>query len=237
MTFIATMLLSGLSVLPGQLQVGETVEFAKEQKVAATLATVRVRNASVGREGSGILIGKRGRYVYILTAQHIIADGARFEVAVFATEPSRPLKTYPSAEVVAEGQGLGDLALLRLSTDDQMPSCLQVCPAAKVPKETPIAALTVGCESGKAPTVIVEKSAEKKVAQRREGGEKAPFWEVAAKYAPGRSGGPLVDKQGYLLGVCSGTNRDKTYFIHVDEIHRFLIRHGYRWLIEDKLEK
>jgi S1-C subfamily serine protease len=237
MTFITTMLVSGFSFLPGQAQIAEAAEFTKEQQVTATLATVRVRNTSVDREGSGVLIGKRGEYVFILTAQHIVQGGDRFEVAVYAKESSRPHKIYPSAEILAQMQGLGDLALLRLRTDDSMPSYLQVCPVAKVPKEMPISMLTAGCESGKAPTVIVEKGVEKKLAQRREGDEKATFWEVAAKYPPGRSGGPLIDKQAYLLGVCSGTNRDKTYFTHIDEIHRFLIRHGYRWLTEEKAEK
>jgi S1-C subfamily serine protease len=238
MTFTTAILLAVCSGFPGQIQIAESHEFTKDQQVSATLATVRIRNVAGGREGSGILIGRRGASVYILTAQHLVQGGDRFEVAVFATETyPRPRKVYPSAELAAEVRGIGDLALLRLTTPDDMPKHLRICPAARVPKEMPFSALTAGCDSGKAPTAIVEKRVEKKLAQRREGEEKATFWEVPAEYPQGRSGGPILDKQGYLLGVCSGTNRDKTYFIHVEDIHQFLIRHGFRWLIEEKLEK
>jgi hypothetical protein len=67
---------------------------------------------------------------------------------------------------------------------------------------------------------------------RREGRESALFWEVGRKEAEGRSGGGLVDRRGALLGVCSGTNKEKSYFCHVDEIRAFLKETGFGWVVE-----
>jgi hypothetical protein len=53
---------------------------------------------------------------------------------------------------------------------------------------------------------------------------------VATEKPEGRSGGPLVDKRGLLIGVCSGVSKDKAYFCHIDEINAFLERNGFDWL-------
>jgi hypothetical protein len=67
----------------------------------------------------------------------------------------------------------------------------------------------------------------KKLVRRQGAGKSAYFWELAGKQAEGRSGGPLLDKRGYLLGVCSGTNREKSYFCHTDEVRAFFKRSGF----------
>jgi len=217
----------------------DSPDFAKDRQIAAALATVRIRNTALGREGSGCLVGKSGPFVFILTAQHLIRGSSSFQVAIFAKESyPKPQKEYASAEVVAELHGMADLALLRLRTTDIMPSYVTVCPESKVPDGEGLSMLTAGCDGGSAPTAKIEKAIGKKIGQRPDENDKATFWEIKGKYSPGRSGGPLIDKQGYLVGICSGTNRDKTYFTHVDEIHRFLKRQGYRdLLIELKGEK
>jgi trypsin len=62
-------------------------------------------------------------------------------------------------------------------------------------------------------------------------------WETAKTPAKGRSGGPLVDRRGYLIGVDSGAGDGKGYYIHIEEVHAFLKRNGLSWLYEEKSDK
>jgi hypothetical protein len=212
----------------------ESPDFPREIQETAISATVQVRNPAVGTEGSGFLIGKGGPFVYFLTARHIVQGAATLEVVLFSGASSpRPKATYRSPEVVAETNELADLALLRLATSDSLPAGLRLCPERLVPTEGGFPGLSVGCEGGKAPTCLLAKVKGRRLVQRQEQGATALFWEVDRKHALGRSGGPLLDRRGHLLGVCSGTSREKTYFSHPEVVRAFLKQHGFGWLAED----
>jgi S1-C subfamily serine protease len=218
-------------LIPGQIETVPSVDFPKKAQMAAIAATMRVVNVSKRGEGSGVIVGRKGPFVYILTAQHVVDGGERLEVATFsATSYPRPHRRYRTVSVVAKAGDLRDLALLRLTTNDPMPGSLSLCPARLVPDGKRLAALTVGCSGGEAPTCQVDEVVGKKLARREAGGKTAYFWEVAQAPAEGRSGGPLVDQRGYLLGVCSGTNKGKAYFCHTDEVRAFLKQSGFDWL-------
>jgi S1-C subfamily serine protease len=230
----------GLSLLlnAAQIPAVESVEFSKVRQIQLVQATVRIRNVALNREGSGVLIGKGGPFVYVLTAQHVVQGADRLEIAVFSNESYPvPKKTYRSGEIVAELRGPEDLALVRIRTADNVPGFLRICPESKIPNPLVLPLLTIGCESRNSPTPLLEKRVEKKMAQKPGTKEPASFWMIDSKYSAGRSGGPLIDKRGYVLGICSGTNRDKSYFTHIDEIHRFLKNNGYRWLSVEKEDK
>jgi S1-C subfamily serine protease len=221
-----------LLVVWEQIPAADVAEFPTTARDTAVMATVQIRALPQMAEGSGALIGKSGPFVYVLTAQHLVKRAERLEITVFPKDSSpEPRTVYRSAKVVAEMEGLADLALVRLTTTDDMPAFLRVCPQTKVQK-LPGKVLAVGCEEGKKPAGLLEDVARKKLA-RRDDETLVSFWEVDHKHAPGRSGGPLVDQRGYLVGVCSGSNRDKSYFTHVVEIHGFLKRNGFRWLEEE----
>jgi S1-C subfamily serine protease len=224
--------LAFLLLLPAQVETVESAEFSKEAQTAALTATVRVVNVGQRVEGSGVIVGRKGGFVYVLTAYHVVEKAERLEVATFsAASYPKPARVYRSVRIVARADDMRDLALLRVSTDDPVPGKLSLCPARSVPEETGFKALSVGCAAGEAPTPRVDEVAGKKRV-RREGEDKpAWFWEVDRKQAEGRSGGPLVDRRGYLLGVCSGTNQDKSYFCHPDEVRAFLRESGFDWLI------
>jgi S1-C subfamily serine protease len=219
----------------GKVPVIDAPGFSEEFQATAVTATVQIRNLTKKVEGSGVLIGKSAPFVYILTALHVVEGADRLEVTVFFKEsfPKRKV-VYRSAETISEMPGLADLALLRLATTDTMPGYIRVFPEGMVPTGEGTRVLTVGCDVGNPPTCLSETLAGKKPARRQEGGATAYFWEIDRKYAKGRSGGPLLDARGYVLGVCSGTNREKTYFVPIEEIHGFLKRQGVRWLLDEK---
>ena len=210
-------------LIPGQIETVDSASFSKELQQAAVLATVQVTNVSREVKGSGVIIGSKGPCVYILTAQHIIDKADSLEVEIFsAASFPQPHRMYRSVAIVAQTGDIQDLALLRVTTDDQLPKPLPLCPARLVSDDKGFEALSVGCADGNAPTCLVDKVLAKRLIRREAEDKAAHFWEIDRIQQEGRSGGPLVDKRGYLIGVCSGTNREKSYFCHTEEISRLL---------------
>jgi hypothetical protein len=223
--------LTWLLLLGGQIETVDSTVFSKEVQKAAISATVRIVNVSQQSQGSGVIIGRKGPAVYILTAYHVVDGADRFEVAMFSEKTyPRPCRVYRSARLVAKAGDMRDLALLRLITDDPVPEALSLCPARRMPERVGFKALGVGCADGAAPTCLVEEVTGKKQGRRKSESKAAEFWEVDRKSPEGRSGGPLVDERGCLLGVCSGTNKEKSYFCHLDEVRGFLQKSGFDWL-------
>ena len=46
----------------------------------------------------------------------------------------------------------------------------------------------------------------------------------------GRSGGPLLNLDGQVIGICAATSLGKGYYVHLSEIHAGLKTAGYDWL-------
>ncbi len=223
--------LACLLLLPGEIETVDTPDFSKEVQTAAVCATVRVVNRVQNVAGTGVVLGRKGPAVYILTACHVIQGAGRLEVATFSpsTYPT-PARRYHSVQVVAQASDTRDLALLRVVTDDPLPA-LKFCPARLVPTGVGFKGLTVGCADGKAPTCSVDEVVGTKRVRRESQLRAATFWEVARDQDDGRSGGPLVDKNGRLLGVCSGNSKDKSYYCHPDEVRGFLKESSFEWLL------
>jgi S1-C subfamily serine protease len=222
-----------LLFLPGQIETKDSADFSRTLQVRAVTATVRIHNPANKMEGSGVIVGKGGPFVYILTAHHLVGAAEQLDITTF-TEQSHPKadKVYRSAKVVAKSADLRDLALVRMVCDDKMVGMLPICPVAEMPKAEKFLAITVGCGDGQAPSALIEKVLGKKKIRRKAGEDSASVWEMDGAVVKGRSGGPLVDKRGYVVGICSGTNDGKGYYTHPEEIHRFLKQNVFAWLAE-----
>ncbi len=213
----------------------ESEEFSKELQQRATAATVRIVNRSERGEGSGVILGKKDKAIYLLTAAHLLNRATRLEISTFSADSyPRPARIYNKAEVVAQTKDIRDLALIRLTADDAPPGSLPLCPPRLLPKKEEFDALSVGCGAARAPICLIDKVKGARSIRRQEKLKPALFWETAGEQAPGRSGGPLLDPQGNILGIASGVNRGKGYYCHATEIHRWLRSTDFRFLVPEE---
>jgi S1-C subfamily serine protease len=226
-----------LLLIPGDIDVLDSKDFPKEAQVRAVTATVRVVNAAKNAEGSGVLLKRNGPLVYVLTAGHVVEGAKRVEVTTFSADSHpKAAAVYRTAEVIAQSAE-PDLAVLRLTTKDEMPGSATICPPSKLQEEKDFVALSVGCGGGGAPAAVLEDVKARRGVRKPGADTSVLCWETAKPPAKGRSGGPLLDRRGYLIGVDSGAGDGKGYDTHVEEVHAFLKRNGLTWLYEEKSDK
>lgn len=222
-------------------QAVEAKDFPKEFQLHAVAATVRIANRTERTVGTGVIVGRKDGAIYILTAAHLIPSAAnRLEISTFdeKTYP-RPVKTYDTTEVVLRTRGgdIRDVALIRITTEDSVPALMPFCPLKRLPSEGSFEALSVGCGSAKTPMCLLEKVSKEKKVRRSPSRETARFWETEVGQSPGRSGGPLLDKDGCLIGLASGASEGKGYYTHGAEIQNWLKGTKFKFLLENQQDK
>jgi S1-C subfamily serine protease len=204
-----------LAAILGQAPVQIPAAVEKE----ALDASLRI---SVGtKEGSGVLIGRDGDLSYALTAAHIVEGRDSANVALL----TEPLGIKPLAAKVLKRTSIAgaDLALLWIR-DPQGRLLKREIVLAEKGRTPPFPAFSIGlpvADKGKiraertiaAPNVTKEK-------------ETARFWKCAEIPAEGRSGGPLVEGSGKLIGICSGGDDKAGYYTHIEEILDFVNSSG-----------
>ncbi len=209
-------------------------DFPKAAQMKAVAASVLVVNRDERTDGTGVIIGTKDDSLYILTAAHLLENSKRFRVSVFTEESyPHPSKTYDKVEIMARTNRIRDLALLRIKTADKPPAVMPLCPLRDEPSGKKFQVLSVGCGAAKAPLCMLENVLDAIRIKRLDERDKAIFWQTAVEQAPGRSGGPLVDTKGRLIGLASGTSDGKGYYTHIREIHSWLKAGKCAFLVED----
>jgi S1-C subfamily serine protease len=180
---------------------------------------------------TGVVIGQKDGFAYLLTAHHAVADDPPSEVQFF-TRKSYPAPAFSlrGCEVVARGRQ-ADFALLKVPTGRATVPQLRLAPPPPRPRKVPFTALSVGCSGGDPPTGAKETVGAKRFG-RREGGEQAFFWETDKPPTPGRSGGPLL-ADGVVVGLCAAGKDGRGYYAHLDELLAGLKAAGYGWVWRD----
>lgn len=179
-------------------------------------------------KATGVVIGQKDGFAYLLTALHAVTDDPPREVQFFTRRSyPGPARSLRGCVVVAKFPN-SDFALLKVPTGNTPVPVLKLAPPAARPRKVPFEALSIGCSAGDPPTGVKETVAGKRFG-RREGGEQAFFWETGTAPTPGRSGGPLV-ADGKVVGVCAAGKDGRGYYAHTDELLAGLKSEGFGWL-------
>ncbi len=178
---------------------------------------------------TGVVIGVRDRSAYVLTAAHAVELTA-FDVR-FATRDSYPKAAFVLAdpEVLARWPG-PDLALVRVPLGEHDVQPLRLAARRDRPKSFPAPVWTVGVGSGAASSVRLDAALGKRLVRRANGEIAGFFWETLIPPERGRSGGPLLDADGQVIGICTATQGGSGYYTYLDEILAALASNDFRWL-------
>lgn len=187
--------------------------------------TVRLRGRDF--DGSGAILGRdKDGYLYILTVEHASRENIR-EVDLFSvTTFPQPAATFSNPEILSTSPRT-DLALLRvrMNRDIEIETCELVEDSS--PAKNPEYAYSSGCSEGEPPTVLGERITGSGRYRIEDSTEAAWMWEVEKPQKKGRSGGPLLDRNGYLIGIARGKRETETetagYYAHSREIAGYFI--------------
>ena len=190
-----------------------------ESRVRA--ASVRVRNTTQQTVANGVVIGQSGRTYFVLTVAHGFKEDDKLDVDFFPAKGDA--QAVADAKVVVRTDPFGqDVAVIRVEAKNQLTlEKLRLAPAGALPKP-PFAGFSFACPQIGAADSQAEKILQSKFVQKKPGARDTQFWIVEAAPELGRSGGPLVDAQGQLLGICSGGNDKVGFYTHAGEIRQIL---------------
>jgi len=182
--------------------------------------------------GTAVCIEVQQNQAKLLTAAHVLVRGEP-RVFDFYQESSYPL---PAQTVIGytliDRWADADLALIeiRLNPNFPAPSVVPLAVWAERPRRFPTPVWALGCPGGSAP-----RWREDRLLARRyfefESGLAAFYWETTTSPVGGMSGGPLLNPQGELLGICTARRGELGYFTHLDEICAAIKRAGHGNLV------
>ena len=186
----------------------------------ATGCTVRL--GSDDFDGSGVIIHRENNKIYVLTVAHAAAEGIdRVEVFSLGSYP-KPSATFSDSDIeVLSTNVRADLALIRVTVDAEIE--IEIASLAKPTPEK--MGFSVGCGHGQPPKVLQEQitAADYFTIKLPGGNAKRFMWETKTGQKQGRSGGPLLDVNGCLLGIALGKVGGNGYYSHLGEISEFLV--------------
>lgn len=191
--------------------------------------------------GTGAVVAIREGSAYLLTARHVMSSLSEMQCEFFPAENRyQPIVVKPVNTLLSFANT--DFAIVKVPlkglTESQIKS-ITVIPLPKPfdrPKvmQLPLPALSIGCDYGALPTAKAETIRARKLVKRQSELTGAFFWQVDSPPVQGRSGGPLLDRKGQLIGICVASRENLGYFLHLDEIHAHLKSENYEYLWDSR---
>lgn len=221
-----------LALTPGQFV--DDPAFPRERQKAAVAATVRISHPATKGEGSGVVVLYEAGIAYILTAAHCvppsIPNGDAVDVFFFSPDSLPKPKERVEGATVRERMANEDLAIVSVPMASA-PATLPLPPSFKLEAEPrgPFAVMTVGCETNGAPGVVIDRVLGRRIVKKPDN-TRGMYWETEKRSQIGRSGGPMVSKDGFVIGICSGTQGNKGYYTHARDMLYALEQKSHNFL-------
>jgi S1-C subfamily serine protease len=183
--------------------------------------------------GTGVVIGVQGEWGYLLTAAHVIgkSDAVRLTFSSRANFP-RP-SWYPNMVSVVARWPDPDIALIRFKVGTESVPVLRLAPAWQRPNTYPATGRSIGMDKDPA-RIARSESIRGREFVARDRKQPAFFWMTETPPEHGRSGGPLLDERGRVIGVAVAAAGGRGFYSHHDEIVAALKRDGFGWLVPEK---
>jgi serine protease Do len=160
----------------------------------------RGQTALIGRQhavGSGVIVDSNG---YIMTNAHVVEGAQRIRVALPMSSAASPVNTPAGKRQVFDAKLVGihkesDLALLKIDQTDLPTLSLEGTQNLRVGQMV----LAVGSPEGLQSSVTMGVISA--VARQADPTKSLNYVQTDAPINPGNSGGPLVDMNGYVVGL------------------------------------
>lgn len=195
-------------------------DFPKAFQVRMLKRTVRLTVQLPGAisSGSGVVVETERDGFYVVTAPHVIDGGTEIKVETFTQGGPRPTASFKNVRPLVADQ-TSEFALLYV--EGRFPlSAIPLCPTRKFPKDG-AKVLSIGCDGGDPPTCHVNLLV----------GHNQVHWATSENAAKGRSGGPLITQDGYVIGACCCTSAQMTFYSYSGRTNQLLANTGYGTLL------
>jgi S1-C subfamily serine protease len=222
-----------MAALPSQF--ADDPQFPRAMQTKALTATVRLYHSASKGEGSGVVVKYARGIAYILTAAHVVPAVPHGDEVTITFFPKTDARDAPPNDVkgtIKERMVNEDLAVIEVALKEAPPSVAPLCPRDVAPPKTltaPQPVLAVGIGTLGAPEANVDRVRAHKLIKKPDDSE-AFHWEADQVQPIGKSGGPLLDKEGRVIGICTGTMNKKGYYLSIYEILSRLRSKGYEFL-------
>ena len=167
--------------------------------------------------GSGVVVGKDSSGFFLATAPHVIQGAVQIEVQSFDRSYPHPTRSYHTVRPLVADTA-SEFALVHVAGDFPL-SPLGICPPGYEP-QAGSNVLNAGCAGGAAPTCEVNRLI----------GHNRFHWALAQSGRKGRSGGPAVSEDGFVIGVCCCGGGGRTFYSYLGRVQYALQNAGFAHL-------
>jgi S1-C subfamily serine protease len=212
------------------------LEAEPENALPCKRATIQLYSKEANRTGTGVIIGNKAGYYYALTSEHVLRGKQTFVArGWFDGNKESPVEFSRFELLWSEPEP--DLACIRFFGEMTKIEPAKLALPRQELKKFPLNVFSIGWHEGANPTIVQDQALARKLVKNPKGWS-GFFWQTQKEAIVGRSGGPLLNDQGHVIGICSGTQEGRGYYTHLDEI-RHSIRNNTRtsWLLDSELNK